>query len=242
MHPDLKSILIVDIETVASNNEYQQLHEGLQKEWDKKASYLHTSNELSPEEFYDNRAGIYAEFGKVVTIAVGFYSPLTAEKIGLRVKAFAGDDEKKILSNFKDLLDARFDENVALCAHNGKEFDFPYLCRRMIINGLELPMALDNSGKKPWEVNHIDTMELWKFGDRKNFTSLDLLAALFGIESSKEDIDGSMVNEVYYKDNNLEKIARYCMHDVLVTAQLYLKLNNIHTFSPEDVHMVSPQV
>ena len=158
----------------------------------------------------------------------------------LRIKSFASDDETELLSSFKSLLEKKFDQNkLMLCAHNGLEFDFPYLCRRMIKNGIKLPLCLDIAGKKPWEVNHIDTMELWKFGDRKSYTSLDLLAAIFDIESSKDDIDGSMVNEVYYENKQLERIAHYCMQDVLVTAQLFLKLNCLPVIPEENITLLS---
>ena len=235
MTRDLKNILVVDIETVATEKAYKDLQPRMQKEWDKKASYMQRREEATSEELFSDRAGIFAEFGKIVTVAVGFFTTTESGGNGFRVKAFASHSEKKLLEEFKALLDSRFDDDLALCAHNGKEFDFPYLCRRMTIHGMELPMSLDNSGKKPWEVNHIDTMELWKFGDRKSFTSLDLLAALFDIDSSKEDIDGSMVNAIYYQEDGLERIAKYCMQDVVVTAQLFLKLKNVHTFSLDDV-------
>ena len=233
---DLKNILIIDIETVSCVADYKQLNERLSKQWDKKASWLHNADTLSSAELFNERAGIYAEFGKIITIAIGFYRIFDDGKIGLRVKVYASHDEKKLLTDFKNLLESKFNhEKLAFCAHNGKEFDYPYLSRRMLVNGISLPRVLDNSNKKPWEINHIDTMELWKFGDRKNFTSLELLAAIFGIESSKENIDGSMVNGVYYNEDNLEKIAKYCMEDVAVTAQLYLKLKDIHTFSVDQI-------
>ncbi len=233
---DLKNILILDIETIGCAKEYNDLDERLKKQWDKKSSYFQQNDTLSSSELFSEKAGIYAEFGKIITIAVGFFTETDNNRIGLRVKAFAGDDEKKILNDFKGLLD-KFNQNtLVFCAHNGKEFDYPYISRRMLVNHIELPVALDIRDKKPWEIKHIDTMELWKFGDRKNFTSLDLLAAIFEIESSKDGIDGSMVNSVYYNDGDINKIAEYCMQDVTVTAQLYLKLNNIHSFNIQEVN------
>lgn len=237
---DLKNILILDIETVSSVSDYKNLDGRLQKEWDKKSSNFKDADLKSSSELFENRAGIYAEFGKIVTIALGFF--ITNEEdhtIGLRVKSLANDEESILLNEFKELLESKFDQNkLSLCGHNGKEFDFPYLCRRMIVNGIALPDILNTAGKKPWEVNHIDTMDLWKFGDRKNFTSLDLLASLFDIPSSKGNIDGSMVSEVYYQENNLKKIAEYCMHDVAVTAQVFLKLNNIQNFDSTNIQFL----
>jgi len=237
---DLKNILILDIETVSCVTDYNSLGERLQKQWDKKSSYLNNADLKSSSELFEDRAGIYAEFGKIITIALGFYI-INEEKntIGLRVKALANDDESILLSNFKDLIESKFDQSkLSLCGHNGKEFDFPYICRRMIVNGIALPDVLNTAGKKPWEVNHIDTLDLWKFGDRKNFTSLDLLASLFDIPSSKANIDGSMVSEVYYQENDLNKIADYCMHDVAVTAQVFLKLNNIQNFDSKNIQFL----
>ncbi len=235
MIPQLNHILILDIETVACDKAYSDLSDRLKKQWDKKSSYLQNPNELSAAELFEERAGIYSEFGKIVTIALGFYTELDNKKIGLRVKAIVDHDESKILNDFNEILQ-KFDQStLTFCAHNGKEFDFPYLGRRMLINGIELPDSLELRNKKPWDIKHVDTMEEWKFGDRKNFTSLDLLATIFGIESSKDGIDGSMVNNIYYNENDLNRIADYCMQDVAVTAQLYLKLNNIHTFSPSDI-------
>ena len=238
MDYDLKNILVLDIETVSCVEEYKLLDDRFKKQWDKKSSNFKEADVKSSSELFEEKAGIYAEFGQVVVIAVGFFIVEDkSDKIGLRVKSFAGQEEVDILNNFKSLLENKFDQkNLLLCAHNGKEFDFPYLCRRMLINGIPLPTILDTSGKKPWEVNHVDTMELWKFGDRKSFTSLDLLASLFDIPSSKEGIDGSMVSQVYYKENDLSRIANYCMQDVAVTAQVFLKLNHIQNFDTENIN------
>lgn len=235
---DLKHILFLDIETVSCEPTFDKLSERMKPLWEKKASFLKSDEPSSPEELYLEKAGIYAEFGKIVTIAVGYFTNHD-DNLSLRVKAFASHDEKALLENFKQLLETHFDQKkLALCAHNGKEFDFPYLCRRMLVNGILPPSALDIAGKKPWEVLHLDTLELWKFGDRKNFTSLDLLAALFDIPSSKSDIDGSMVSHTYYIEKDLEKIAKYCKQDVVVTAQLFLKFNCMPLVKEENIFLV----
>ncbi|MEO1052988.1 MAG: 3'-5' exonuclease [Bacteroidota bacterium] len=223
MEAELKNILFLDIETVAGTSEYQQMSERLQAQWDKKANFLRSDDEQTSEELFEQKAGIFAEFGKIVVIGLGFFT-FTEDKPQLRVKSLYNHDEKALLADFKGTVE-KFDQGtLRLCGHNAKEFDFPYICRRMLINGIQLPPVLDIGGKKPWQVNHIDTMDMWKFGDYKNFTSLDLLATIFDVPSSKSDIDGSQVNEVYYKENNLEKIAEYCSRDVAVTAQVYMKL------------------
>jgi len=233
---DFKNTLVIDIETISSTERYEDLNSRLQKQWDRKAALIKNEDNLTSEELFYERAGIYAEFGKIICIAVGLFTKIKSNQLGLRIKAFGNPNEKEILDQFKDLIDDKLDgDSLILCAHNGKEFDFPYLCRRYLINGIEIPTALQIAGKKPWEIKHLDTMEMWKFGDRKNYTSLDLLAALFGIESSKNTIDGSMVNKVYYQDEDLDQIIDYCKQDVLVTANLLLKLNLMPIIQKENI-------
>ncbi|WPU91003.1 3'-5' exonuclease [Mucilaginibacter sabulilitoris] len=211
---DLHNLLVIDIETVPQYSSHEQLPENLQVLWD-----LKTQNQRKDEDagsFYQ-RAGIWAEFGKIICISAGIFTG--GKDIGLRVKSFAGHDEKELLAKFSALLFSQ-PTNLVLCAHNGKEFDFPYICRRLLVNGLPFPPQLQFAGKKPWEVTHLDTMELWKFGDYKNYTSLNLLTAIFNIPSPKDDIDGSMVGHVYWQENRLDRICTYCQKDVIATAQL----------------------
>jgi DNA polymerase elongation subunit (family B) len=189
--------------------------EHFKKLWEVKTQYQRKDE--TPEEYYQ-RAGIWAEFGKIVCISVGVFTK-GKENIGLRVKSFAGHNEKELLINFSALLFSQ-PANLVLVAHNGKEFDYPYICRRLLINGLPFPPQLQLAGKKPWEIIHLDTMELWKFGDYKNYTSLNLLTAIFDIPTPKDDIDGSMVGHVYWNENQLDRICIYCQKDVVATAQL----------------------
>jgi predicted PolB exonuclease-like 3'-5' exonuclease len=236
---DLKNLLVLDIETVSGFQDYEQLTDRFKKQWDRKAAFLKNEDQLSSKALYFERAAIYAEFGKIVCIAAGIFTKGKDGSPGLRVKAFIGHEEGLVLEGFKDLVDHKLDRlNLVLCAHNGKEFDFPYLCRRYLVNGIEIPFVLQMGGKKPWEVPHIDTMELWKFGDRKSYTSLDLLASLFNIESSKDEMDGSMVNNVYYKEQDLNKIEEYCKQDVVVTANLYLRLNGMSVLDPKNIQII----
>lgn len=237
MNFSLENLLVLDIETVRSHKLYEEMPERLQTQWNRKADFLRKEEEETDKEIYENKGGIYAEFGKVVAISVGFFT-YSSDELLLRVKAIFGDDEKTILNEFNDVLGKFDSKKLILCAHNGKEFDFPYLCRRMLVNNIKLPDVLDTSGKKPWEVSHLDTMEMWKFGDRKNFTSLELLATLFDIPTSKDGIDGSQVSTVYYNDNNVDRIAKYCSEDVVVTAQLLLKLNQQESIKPENIHII----
>ena len=219
-HIQSKNVLFLDIETVPQVYNFADLDEAKQKLYDSKTRYKQQKGNLSVEDVYES-AGILAEFGKIVCISVGFLAD-EGNKPQLRLKSFYGHDEKGILVNFSDLLNDHYNTSRhLLCAHNGKEFDFPYLARRMLINGLALPNALDTAGKKPWEVNHLDTMELWKFGDYKHYTSLSLLTNIFDIPTPKDDITGADVARVYWEDQDVERIATYCEKDVQATVQLF---------------------
>ena len=235
MIPEFRDILFVDIETVAATSDYQSLDERLKEQWARKANFFKRDTKITEEEAYHERAGIYAEFGKIVCIAVGKFFDHDSGELGLRTKVYAGHDEKFLLQDFKAMIEKIDSSTLRLCAHNGKEFDYPYLCRRMLINGIPLPSALNLSGKRSWEVQHLDTMELWKFGDYKHFTSLDLLATIFNIPSSKNDMDGSRVNHVYHQENNLQKITQYCLGDITVLAQLFLKLRGYPVIADQNI-------
>lgn len=235
MTPELRDILFLDIETVACTDTFQSLDERLKVQWSRKAGFLKREEGITDEDLFHQRAGIYAEFGKIICIAVGKLYDTESGEVGLKTKAYFGHDEKKILLDFNTLLEKMEGATVRLCAHNGKEFDFPYMSRRMLIHGISLPAALNLSGRKPWETPHLDTMEMWKFGDYKHYTSLDLLAAIFSIPSSKSDMDGSQVNAVYYRDKNLEKIKTYCVSDVVVLTQLYLKIKNLPLIDTKNI-------
>lgn len=233
----LKDILFLDIETVPEVAEFSQLDETKKKLFDKKTAYQR-KEEIPVAEFYE-RAGIWAEFGKIICISVGNLI-INNNTLLFRTKSFYGDDEKIVLSAFKILLDSHFSgPQHVLCAHNGKEFDYPYIARRMIINGLELPDKLNLFGKKPWEVPHLDTMDLWKFGDNKHYTSLDLLTNILGIPSPKEDMDGSQVASVYYEDKDLKRIVEYCERDTLAVAQIYLRLMQQPILSADQIVSVT---
>jgi predicted PolB exonuclease-like 3'-5' exonuclease len=219
------NILFLDIETVPRFPGYSSLPDDWKQLWDTKSVSLIKYHEGQTNETLYPRAGIYAEFGKIICISCGVLQGNGRQRKFI-IKSFAGDDERSLLQQFIDMLNKwASGEPKWLCAHNGKEFDFPYLCRRLIINSLTVPAILNISGKKPWDVNHLDTMELWKFGDFKSFTSLNLLAHTLGIATPKDDIDGSMVWEVYWKEKNLERIVTYCQKDVVTVAQIYLRMN-----------------
>ena len=229
------NILFLDIETVPQHPAFDEAPKAIRDLWEKKSRTLIKGLDETPDSIY-RQAGIYAEFGKIICISCGYFA---SGKI-LRIKSFYGDDEKIILLEFAGLLKKFFTRNdKLLCAHNGKEFDFPFLARRMIVNGIPVPAVLDSSGKKPWEVNHLDTMELWKFGDYKSYTSLLLLATILGIQTPKDDIDGSMVWEVYWKEKNLERIVNYCQKDVLTVAQIILRFKGEPLITEKEIELVS---
>lgn len=237
MTDDLKNILFIDIETVAATDQFDTLDERLKVQWARKASFFKQREEGSTDEdLFHERAGIYAEFGKIIVIAIGKFTEMEGGQRGFKTRRFAGHDEKQLLIDFRASLE-KMEQQTALrlCAHNGKEFDFPYLSRRMLINGLTIPNVLSLSGKKPWDVPHLDTMELWKFGDHKHYTSLELLAAVFEIPTSKNKMDGSMVNAVYYKEKDLTRIAEYCVGDVVAVAQLILKMRGMNIIPEQNI-------
>ena len=223
-------ILFLDIETVPGVPDFNKLNDQMKTLWEKKSKRIQKEEHKSVEESYAS-AGIFAEFGKIVCISCGFSSGKE-----FRVKSFYGDDEKILLEDFAELLTRYFNSReTLLCAHNGKEFDFPYIARRMLVKGIQLPSALDMAGKKPWEVPHLDTLELWKFGDYKHYTSLELLAAIFDIPTPKDDIDGSMVGTVYWQEKDLERIVTYCQKDVLTIAQLFRRYQGEPLINEADV-------
>ncbi len=218
--------LIIDIETVSGAKNIADIKDALQKHWEHKASFLKldVDEAANADVSYFNRAGIYAEFGKIICIGIGF---VNREQKQVRIKTLANEDETKLLAEFLELINKLEKEqktNVVFCGHNIKEFDLPYICRRLMVNGFSLPESLNLSGLKPWQINHQDTLELWRFGDYKHYTSLDLLAQVLNVPSSKTDIDGSEVNTVFWNDNDLDRIANYCSKDIFTTALVYLRL------------------
>lgn len=228
----LDSILFLDVETVPLFSNFNDLDDEGKELWEVKTKYQR-KDEFTAEEFYD-RAGIWAEFGKIVCISVGYFV-FKGDTRNFRVTTFHGK-EKNQLIDLKSLLESHFNRpQHLLCAHNGKEFDFPFIARRMIINGIDLPYKLNLFGKKPWEIPHLDTMELWKFGDYKTYTSLKLMSYVLGIPSPKEDLDGSMVRDVYYEEKDIDKIIRYCERDTVTIAQILLRLRNEELLTEDEI-------
>ena len=231
----LDTILFLDIETVPLEENFNLLDDDLKYLWEQKTQYQR-KDQFTPQEFYD-RAGIWAEFGKIVCISVGYFIT-KADVRNFRVTSFFGE-EKKLLLDFNNLINNHFNlsQNV-MCGHNIKEFDIPFLARRMIINQIAIPTKLNLFGKKPWEIPHLDTLELWKFGDYKHFTSLKLLTKILGIPSSKDDIDGSQVGHVFYVEKDIDRIVIYCEKDVIAVAQVFLKFRREDLLIPDEIKHV----
>lgn len=232
----IDKILFLDVETVPLKYKYNELSTYEKQLWESKVGHLQKEG-ITAKELYE-RSGLYAEFSKIVCISTAIvYKERNKRKI--RVKSFYGDDEKQILAQFSNLIVTHFDSNNHyLCAHNGKEFDFPFICRRLLVNGLKLPGILNVIGKKPWENHFLDTMDMWRFGEYKNFSSLELLSYLFNVPSPKSDMKGEDVKHVYYKDHDLERISNYCKRDALTVAQLYLKYRGETIIPEEDIIFV----
>ncbi|GIM48671.1 3'-5' exonuclease [Capnocytophaga stomatis] len=232
---NLEDILFLDIETVPLFEDYEELSQIEQELWEEKTKYQR-KDDFTAEEFYE-RAGIWAEFGRIVCISVGYFSFRNDQRT-FRVTSFFGD-EIKILKEFSQLIDQHFSRpSKLLCAHNGKEFDFPYITRRMIINNIRIPQKLQLFGKKPWEVPHLDTLEMWKFGDYKHFTSLKLLTHVLGIPSPKDDIDGSQVRDVYYNEKDIDRIVTYCEKDTVTVAQVFLRFRGEELLTEDEILFV----
>ncbi|MCB9294812.1 MAG: 3'-5' exonuclease [Lewinellaceae bacterium] len=242
---DIANILFLDIETVSGKPEFENLEEDFQDLWKAKARQLSRNTDEEEPDYaalYKGRAAIFAEFGKIVCISVGVvYRDKEDQRLKVRLKSFASENEKELLHEFSQMVFKFYNDpnKHGFCGHNAKEFDIPYICRRMVVHQLPLPVPFNISGKKPWETNHIlDTMDMWKFGDRKHYTSLKLLAAVLGFPSPKDDIDGSDVGRVYWEDKDLERLALYCEKDVLATIQLYLRYKYMPLLEEDQVFHV----
>ena len=234
----LENLLLIDIETVPEHPSFDLLNDDWKQLWEEK-TLRSLPDFTSAAEFYPQRAGVMAEFAKIVCISIGYFTKQNAA-LQLRLKSFFGDDEKKLLQDFIATVNQMETKNNkwSFAGHNIKEFDIPFICRRLIINGLRIPPYLDFQNMKPWDTNTIDTFQYWRFGDYKNYTSLKLLAAALGVPSPKDDIDGSMVAEVYWKERNLQRIATYCQKDVVTTGNIILRFKNLELLKEEQVVVV----
>ena len=238
-----EDLIVIDIETASVSASFNLLEEKWQELWEEKTIRILPEG-ITAQEFYPQRAGVMAEFSKIVCISIGYF--IREQHLKIRVKSFYGDDEKKILDDFLQTVSKieSFNNNWCFAGHNIKEFDIPFICRRLLVNNMRIPPYLDFQNMKPWETNIVDTFQYWRFGDYKNFTSLKLLAAAMGVPSSKNDIDGSMVAELYHTGNaqekeiNMKRIATYCQKDVVTTANIILRFKNAPIIHENDIEIV----
>lgn len=238
-----EDLIVIDIETASLSASFNLMEGKWQELWEEKTIRILPEG-LTAGEFYPQRAGVMAEFSKIVCISIGYF--IREQHLKIRVKSFYGDDEKKILADFLQTISKieSFNNNWCFAGHNIKEFDIPFICRRLLVNNMRIPPYLDFQNMKPWETNIVDTFQYWRFGDYKNFTSLKLLAAAMGVPSSKDDIDGSMVGELYHSGNaeekeiNMKRIAVYCQKDVVTTANIILRFKNAPIIHEDDVEIV----
>lgn len=234
------NLFFIDIETVPAYPAFSQVPEAWKSLWTDKISKTMPEN-FSLDDSWQQRAGIFAEFGKVICISTGYLLPQENGHMAMRIKSIYGDDEQKLLHSFLELTHHIFThkKQVEFAGHNIREFDIPYLCRRIVINGLELPSYLYLHGAKPWEVKMVDTLQWWKFGDFKNYISLNLLAHVLGVPTSKTDIDGSKVQEVYYHDHDLPRIVAYCQRDIIAVANIILRFKNRPILEEKNIHIIT---
>jgi 3'-5' exonuclease len=235
----LENLLLIDIETVPAYPVFEEMNEEWRSLWQEKVQRS-LPEDVSAAEFYPQRAGVMAEFAKVICISIGHFRK-NGNTYQLRLKSFYGDDEKILLQDFIAALNKMEANNNkwSFTGHNIKEFDIPFICRRLLINGLGVPSFLDFQNMKPWETNMVDTFQYWRFGDYKNYTSLKLLAAALGVPSPKDDIDGSMVADVYWKEKNLDRIVTYCQKDVVTTGNIVLRFKNMPLLTDSQVIIVT---
>lgn len=243
LHIQPENLVIIDIETAPEHASFAELNNNWQELWQDKV-LKQLPDGVTADEFYPMRAGVMAEFAKVICISIAYFNKETS--MTMRVKSFYGHDEKKILNDFIATINKVAGMNSKWCfaGHNIKEFDIPFICRRLLINQLKIPAYLDFQNMKPWETNIIDTFQYWRFGDYKNYTSLKLLAAAMNVPSPKDDIDGSMVGELYWKGNeaereiSLKRIAAYCQKDVIATGNIIMRFKNMPLIDPSDITIV----
>lgn len=220
----LKNRLFIDVKTVAGSSSFDELDERLQRQWEQKAAYFGNEEGWSVAKWYDNRASYYAEYGKIICIGIGGLYWDDDDAPFLKAKTLYDDDEARLLRTFIDLIDKYPANELVLCAHNGKEFDYPYLCRRILVHGFELPATLRLSGRKPWDIPHQDTLEMWRFGDSRHYVPLDLLAAVLNLPTQPLKLTGDQTSLVYYQPQGMSRIREYTRESIVTLVQVYLRL------------------
>ncbi|MDQ2719787.1 MAG: ribonuclease H-like domain-containing protein [Bacteroidota bacterium] len=234
----IENLFLIDIETVSEKEHFHFLDDEWKDLW-KEKNIKNLPLNTSAEEYYPMRAAILAEFAKIVCISFGYFKKENNEW-QLRIKSVCSENESDILSQFIATLKQLHSNNQQwiFTGHNIKEFDVPFLCRRMLVNGISIPPYIDFQNMKPWETPVLDTLHLWRFGDYKHYTSLKLLAAALGVPSPKDDIDGSMVGDVFWKEKNLKRISDYCQKDVVTVANVMLRFKGLPLLKDEQIIFV----
>lgn len=235
----LENLFLLDIETVSGSQHYHLLNDEWKELWTEKV-FKSLPPDINAEQYYPMRAAILAEFAKVICISIGYFKKENNE-LQLRIKSFHSETEQEVLGGFITALQQLHAKNArwVFTGHNIKEFDIPFLCRRMLVNNIEIPRYFDFQNMKPWETPVLDTLHLWRFGDYKHYTSLKLLAAALGVPSPKDDIDGSKVGEVFWTEKDLARIALYCQKDVATVANVILRFKNLPLLKNEQIVFVS---
>lgn len=220
IHP--RNFLFMDIETARIQDKLTTNTE-LFKSWEYKRRKEGETLVKDLKKSFEHKAALYAEFGKVVCISIG---KIVDEK--LVVQSYYGDDEKEVLEKIKKVLTAFYKKfpDLMLCGHSIIGFDIPFLMRRMIINGIQVPSFLDLTTSKPWTLSDdiVDIAQIWKTTGFYGASLVNMSHAM-GLPSPKEDIDGSMVSDTYYREKDgLKRIVKYCEQDVFATVNIVQKL------------------
>lgn len=225
---DLNNLLYFDVETAGKYESYEDLalqNPRLAKLWEKRAKYFRANTlgmeEMGDSEIYSQKSGLEPEFGRVVCVSFGVW-----DGENHRLTSFYGDNEQEILEKTAKIFSNAVSKGMKICGHNIKMFDVPFLGKKMIFSGIDVPQNLLLWDKKPWEVPILDTAEFFSFGSWSHkFLGLDLLACSLGIESPKEDIDGSQVHNTFWGEKNYERIMEYCEKDVLTVMDVLKKVS-----------------
>jgi len=228
MISDINKLLFLDIETVGIEEDLDSLHitfPHLSKMWGE-TGYDYCKRRYPNEDLYSNemfikKAALLPEFGKIVCASVGFISPNGQ----IKLDSFVGD-EKDILGNICELFNSVDKLGFKICGHNIKNFDLPYIGKKMLVHGITLPKILPTYNDKPWETKVVDTKEVWGFNSYIGLSSLDLICASLDVESPKNgDLKGDLLHQFYYSEKkDINKIKEYCEKDVEATIKLVKKI------------------
>lgn len=232
LRSEISKILYFDIETACCYPDLPTLESEnprLYSLWKKRDLYYRAAHpemkDKSPDDVFKSKAGLEPEFSKIVCISFGSFD----DNLEPRLVSFfvSEDDELEVLKKSHKVFTNASVKNWKLCGHNIRGFDIPFICRKMVYNKIKLPPNLEIWNKKPWELNFLDTSEIFSFGSwtHQKYLSLDLLSCSLGIDSPKELMDGSLVNSTFWIEKDYDKIARYCEMDVSTVMRIIKSLS-----------------